>query len=459
MSFVYRQYKVLGIIFIVLCLVAVWLTYAIFTKKFSDYDEVKVETTTIGLQLPERADVKIRGVLVGQVLDMSANADGAQLTLGLYPSQVDTIPDNVTASIVPKTLFGEKYVSLIVPDKPAAQHIEAGATITRTHVSTEVEKVLSDLYPLLRTVDPGELNMTLNAIATALEGRGDELGQNLETIDAYLKKLNPEIPALVEDLRLTAQVSDTYSDVLPQVGDILHNTVITTGTLEDRSKKLNALLNDVADFSDTTKSFLDANGDNLIQLGNVSQAQLQVLARYSTEFPCLLGGLVNGGAREAEAFRNFTLHIVLETLPNQPRGYTPADKPVLGDDRGPACLHLPNPPWNQENPVTRQPDFIDGVNTPTGKGTDRVGASYGATSGRATSGQAAAQQDEQLGGFGTGYPGTPQETDLINQLLAPSLGTAADQVPDLGALLLGPAVRGATVSIGDSSTSGSGGAG
>ncbi len=60
----------------------------------------------------------------------------------------------------------------------SSQHIEAGATIKRTEVSIEVEKVLSDLYLLLRTVEPAELNQMLNALATALEGRGDELGQN-----------------------------------------------------------------------------------------------------------------------------------------------------------------------------------------------------------------------------------------------------------------------------------------
>ena len=54
--------------------------------------------------------------------------------------------------------------------------------------------MLSDLYPLLRTVQPAELNMTLNALATALEGRGERLGENLETLDAYLKRINPQIP-------------------------------------------------------------------------------------------------------------------------------------------------------------------------------------------------------------------------------------------------------------------------
>ena len=34
------------------------------------------------------------------------------------------------------------------------------------------------------------------------------------------------------------------------------------------------------------------------------------------------GGIVNAGKLQAEAFRGFTLHIVLETLPNQPRGYS-----------------------------------------------------------------------------------------------------------------------------------------
>src|SRR4051794_20313817 len=427
MTVLTRQHKVLGVVFLALVVLAGYLVYATFTKKFTDYDKVKVETSEIGLQLPARADVKIRGVEVGEVLDMSATADGAELTLGLYPSKIGEIPQNVTASIVPKTLFGEKYVSLIVPDDASGQHIEAGATIKRTEVSTEVEKVLSDLYPLLRTVEPAELNQTLNALATALEGRGDELGQNLETLNSYLERLNPQIPALVEDLRLTTSVSNTYADVLPQIGDILRNTVTTTSTLESREAKLHQLLGDVTQFSGTARTFLDDNGDNLIRLGEVSRAQLRVLARYSTEFPCLLGGLVNSGKREAEAFRGFTLHIILETLPNQPRGYTAADQPVYADNRGPNCLHLPNPPWSQSNPVRHQPNFKDGIDSPTGKGTDRVPPSYFTR--------------------GSGYAGGSTEAGLLKSLLGPSLGMAPDQVPDLGVLLVGPMARGARVTL------------
>ena len=422
-----HSHKLLGLLFLALVIAGIYGTYGIFSKKFVSYDEVKLQTSSIGLQLPQRADVKIRGVIVGEVIAMDTASDGAELTLGIYPSQIDTIPADVTGSIVPKTLFGEKYVSLDIPQgHTGSPHIEVGATIKRTDVSIEVEKVLSDLYPLLRTVQPAEINQTLNALSTALEGRGEEIGQNLVTVDGYLKQLNPQIPGLVQDLRLSAQVSDTYSQVLPQVAAILRNTVKTTGTLEGRQAKLTALFDDVASFSDTTRGFLDDNGDNLIRLSQVSAQQLAVLAKYSPEFPCLTGGIVDAGKLQAQAFRNFTLHIVLETLPNQPRGYTQRDVPRVADDSGPHCVGLPHPAGSQAHPTQDVPNFNDGVDEPTGKGTDRVAPSYYRTADRA---------------------GSPQETALLKSLLGPGLGMPAADVPDLGVLLVGPMARGAQVSL------------
>ncbi|QIK74436.1 MCE family protein [Nocardioides piscis] len=422
------NHKVLGVVFLALLLGSVWVSYGVFTKKFTDYDEVELKTSNIGLQLPMRADVKIRGVQVGEVIEIDSEADGATVTLGLYPDMRETVPANVTGSIVPKTLFGEKYVSLIVPDEPSPDPIKINDVIDRTDVSTEVEQVLNDLYPLLVAVQPAEINMTLNAIATALEGRGDQLGNNLETVDSYLKRFNPEIPALVEDLRLTGQVSDIYADVLPEVATILRNTITTTQTLEGREDKLNALYTDVGAFSATADRFLTDNGDNMIRLGEVSQQQLEVFARYSPQYPCLLGGIVNAGALQAEAFRGFTLHIVLETLPTQPRGYGPQDRPTFGDKSGPTCGRLPNPPWSQENPVTRQPNFVDGVDEPTGKGTSRAATGWDR---------------------GAGYPGSRAESAFMKGLLGPAIGTTSEDVPDLGVLLVAPMARGATVSIGE----------
>jgi len=425
------QFRALGVAFLALILVALYLVYGIFTQKFTHYDKVTLETDSIGLQLPDRADVKIRGVLVGEVLNYSATAKGASVTLGIDPSQIDTIPANVTAAILPKTLFGEKYVALDIPSRPAAQHLESGAVITKTAVSTEVEKVLKDIYPLLESIQPAQLNTTLNALATALEGRGEELGNTLVTLDGYLKKINPQLPLLINDLQQTANVSNTYNDVLPQVANILRNTITTTTTLKDRSTQLHNLLTNVTSFSNTANAFLAANGDNLIQLGKVSEPAIGTLARYAPEFPCLLGGMDNLSKRVSSAFRNYTLHIDLVTLPRQPRGYTTKDEPRFNEDRGPACGDLPNPSWNPPSKILKiTPNLNDGVNTPTGKGTDRAALGYG------TGGTSA-----------LGYVGSPAETKVLDALIGPAIGAKASDVPDLGALLVGPMARGAKVSL------------
>ncbi len=421
---IFAAHKTLGVVFIALLLLGVWFTYAVFTKQFADYEEVTLKTSNVGLQLPNRADVKVRGVIVGEVLAAEPNADGVDVTLGIYPDKVDDVPADVTGLIVPKTLFGEKYVSLVVPDGSSYRPIKAEAVIERTEVATEVEEVLADLHPLLTAVKPEELNLTLTAIATALEGRGSQLGENLETVDAYLKRINPQIPALVEDLRLTAEVSDIYADILPEIGQILDDTIVTIGTLEEKEASFRDLLVDIRSFAGTARAFLAANADRLERFGEISTAQLEVLSRYSTEFPCLAKGILNAEKLEAEAFRGFELHIILETLPNQPRPYDAGDRPHFGDNRGPACVHLPNPP----SPVTHQPNFNDGVDRPTGKGTSRVAPQYdGLTA-------------DPLAYQGLGYRGAPADVDLLRDYLDGVIDGGSDDA--LGLLLSGPLVVG-----------------
>jgi phospholipid/cholesterol/gamma-HCH transport system substrate-binding protein len=423
---VLRNTKLIGLLFIALILAGVWSTYAVFTKKFTDYDEVSLETSRAGLNLPVRADVKLRGVIVGEVLEQSASSEGAELTLGLYPDQVATIPRNVTARIEPKTLFGEKYVALQIPDAPDGAHIEAGDTITQTALAHEVEETLNDLYPLLRTVQPAEINKTLNALATALEGRGERIGENLETLDSYLQRVNPQLPDVVEDLRLLAKTSDLYAEVFPDIASTLRSSVTTGNTLRQREKKLNKLFDDVSAFSDTTRGFLNDNEQNVIRVNELADAQFRVLGKYAPEFPCLTSGIVNAGRLQASAFRGFTLHINLELLPNQPRAYGAQDKPRFGDKRGPYCGTLPDSPYNQKNLAPFPDNADDGVDEPTGKGTMRSPLAW-------------AESDA--------YAGSADEATFVRSLLAASLGRDSSEVSDLSVMLFAPLVRGTEVSL------------
>lgn len=415
--------RALGVAFVLLMLAGVWAVNGVFTQKFTDFAKVSLKTDHIGLQLPSNADVKVRGEIIGQVLETKTATSGAVLTLGLDPSKIGSIPENVSAQIIPKTLFGEKYVSLVIPTQPASAALHRGQTITQTNLPIEVEKVLTDIYPLLRTVQPAEINYTLNALATALEGRGDDLGENLQILNSYLKKFNPKLPQLIADLKLLGTVSDTYADVMPELAATLRNSVTTGNTLLDKEERLHAFFKDVSSFSDTARGFLNTNGDNIVQLGQVSEPQLALFRKYSPEFPCMLGAIVKQAPLLAQTYRGFTLHINLNTLPKQPKDYGPADKPVYGAASGPYCGTMPNVPYTHAkgNRVPEPPDFNDGTPKPAKRaatGFDRVLVS-----------------------------GTPREKAVMVPLTAPVLGVPADRVSDISTLLFGPLARGSEVNM------------
>ena len=346
------HFRALGVAYIAMLVAAFLLVVAIFGQKFTSFDKVELRTATVGLSMPDRADVKVRGVIVGQVLEAKPASGGksAILTLGLDPDKIGTIPDNVTASLLPKTLFGEKYVELSIPEEASTSALKAGDVISETALPVELEKILNDIYPLLTAVQPGELNYTLNALATAFEGRGQELGQTIVTLDGYLKRLNPQVPALMEDLRRLSTVSDVYADAMPEIAATLRNTVVTGNTLKGRQAALNAFLKDTTAFSNTATRFTRANGQNIIQLGKVSEPVLALLRRYSPEFPCLFKGLAKQVPLLDSAFRDATVHVNLELVP-QSDAYTASDQPMFADYSGPNCAGLPNPPGDQRIPT------------------------------------------------------------------------------------------------------------
>lgn len=423
------EHRTLGVVFLVLLLLGVWSTYAIFSKAFTEYDKVTLRASKTGLQLPDYADVKLRGVVVGEVIDVASTGDGAELTLGLHSSERQTVPADVTAKIIPKTLFGEKYVALEpAPGAEGGPAIQPGAQIEEAELSMEVERVLEDIYPLLRAVQPTEINYTLTALATALEGRGESVGENLVTLDGYLKRMNPRLPALVEDVQMLSEVSDAYRSIVPEVARLLRNSVTTGHTFIEKEQKIQALFADVSAFSSTSRDFLEANGDNIIRLGELGAAQLPLLATYAPEYPCLLDGLVKIGPRLAEAFRGHTLHINLELLPEQPRGFGSQDAPVYADKRGPMdeelCRRAINDEWGQDDlpPSYLVPDLADGVEEPTGK--QRPAPGIDLTS---------------------GYAGTSAERTVVNTVAAPAMGLSQTAVPDVASLLFGPLARGLEV--------------
>lgn len=434
--------RLIGTAFIGLLCFLLWLTYAFYAKVFTSTVEVKLQTSHIGLQLNRHADVKLRGIIVGEVRSVSTDGDTATVNLSLKPDQVQEISSQVSARILPKTLFGEKYVALVPPTGNEGRAIKAGDVIARdkTAVGIEIEKVLNDALPLLQAVDPADLNATLNTLATALEGRGSEIAETLTQLDGYLKKLNPNVPNLIAALTKLTKVSQIYGDATPDLVRALRNLTITGNTVVEKEQQLQTFFTDVQGLSNTGNNFLKQNEDRVIRLGEVSRPVLDLLERYSPEFPCFLKVMTDTAPILNDTFRDGALHINLELITNQPTPYQPNELPAYKDHRGPTCVgkNYSHPgakpgPYTQDNPAP----YITGEDGVIGDHNKLTRFPLNLQLNRAAPGFA----------LDTGGAGTPAEQKVIDSFAGPVMGIPASDVPDLATLMIGPLVRGGQVNL------------
>jgi phospholipid/cholesterol/gamma-HCH transport system substrate-binding protein len=435
-GFLYRlSNHAYGVVFLVVVALLVGLSVAMFQGRFTRTVDVTLLTDRIGSQLQRGSDVKLRGMIIGQVSSVSVTAKGARLGLALDPGQVDLVPAGVRARLLPKTLFGERFVDLVSPAAGSAvvvagAHLRAGDVIgqDRSSVAIELETVFADLLPLLRAVQPGKLAATLNALASALEGRGQRLGDNLVLVDDYFKQLNPSLPVIKADISGLADLASTYATAAPELVAAAHNLVTTNATIVTKKDSLAGFLASTAGFANTTADFLDANGDRIIQVGRVNRPTVQTFAKYSPEYPCLAAALTNWIPRIDQAWRDDSFHLTIEAAPQRP-GYHPGEEPRWGEDRGPNCYGLPDHYGSQASP-RKGIHFNDGT---SGGGSSAGSALPQLFAGQ--SGMAVADPD-------SGLAGTAQEQRLVTSLLDPD----AAHPSAITTLLAGPILRGTVVS-------------
>jgi virulence factor Mce-like protein len=463
-----RSLRLLGTALLLVCAFFFWLSAAFFSKTFTPYDDVKLTGTKSGLALPQRADVKLRGMIVGVVRDVRVENGETEMTLGMDPKLIDRVPRNVRAEIIPKTLFGEKYISL-VPTSPTSEHLRAGDTISNAVVPIEFEKFFNDVYPLLTAVPPEKVAYTLTALANSLEGRGNSLGQTLEESNDYLKKLNPDNQQAISDIVALGRVSKTYAGEMDDFGRLLRNSARVSETVVDKKSDLKDFFKVADELAVVLRRFLDAAGDDIISTSHHSVRPLEVGAEYSSMFPCwfkgqnaLIDHVVNG------VWVNNTLHINFVTVSPQPSKYgQPGDPlpehPIIPTEATLDSIGLSDPTIHgyKPNPQDASNPFPAGLGTicdelyAAAKGHPRTpdkGLPYPAEFWKAFG--VRSSHNGKLSGTDADYQRAPAssagidsvaERHLLNRVTTAMTGV--NHVPDVASLLISPVVRGAVVGI------------
>lgn len=251
---------------------------------FGYYDDgIRLIATfdTAGQGLIEDSDIKMRGLNVGHVQSIDL-VDGHARIVMFIDAGTD-IPRSTVAVIRPKTLFGEKFIDLVpgrlegseeaadlyaggdevddcTPlDVTAALGGDSDEATGCTIGAVELERVLSDLYPILQAVDPQSLTTILDELATGADGTGELVNRTLVNGAALLDVQadnNANTAQFLEDLALlTDELADRAPDLIGGAQDLN----VALPVLTENADSFNALLVQLERLSTEASDLLEGN--------------------------------------------------------------------------------------------------------------------------------------------------------------------------------------------------------
>lgn len=314
-----------------------------YNKAFIDQVPVSVQIDQVDNSFLPNAEVRFHDVTVGNVDEATVEGETATLHLALDEKQVQHIPKNVRAMILPKSLFGESFLSLELDGPPSAERLGAGDVIPRDRSgkAIQIEQLFSHLLPLIQAVKPADLANALGGLSMALTNRGEQLGDTATQLHQYLARFNPSLPDLTADIRALPPFTTTQSQAAPDLIQALKSATTTTNTLVERRSDFDDLYDSVTDASDDLEDFVDANDERIIDLARTARPVLSLLERYSPEYTCLFKRLADAVPLGKKVFGEGTARPALRVQVVITRGrgkFVPnQDEPEVTDSRGPRC--------------------------------------------------------------------------------------------------------------------------
>ncbi|MGE2728425.1 MCE family protein [Mycolicibacterium vaccae] len=325
------------------------LAVGLFRGSFTTTVPVTVLSERAGLVMNPDAKVKLHGAQVGSVHSIESLPDGrAAIHLAINPSFMDVIPADVTVDIASSTVFGAKSVELVPSADPSPESLQAGQVLTADHVNVEINTVFEELSQVLAKIEPAKLNQTLGALSTALDGRGDQLGQMMADFDGFLTTIEPSLPTMEHELATAPTVIGTYADVAPELITTIDSATTISQTIVAEQDNLDRLLVSVIGLSDTGNDVIGGNREAITDVMRLLVPTTDLLNQYHQALNCGLGGAVQLAKAPGTPVPG---GLLLQTIVlGQERYRYPQNLPKVAAKGGPQCTDLPKVPFQKHPP-------------------------------------------------------------------------------------------------------------
>src|SRR3984885_5252702 len=200
-------------IFLTVCLLAAFLLVAIFGQlRFGEGKTYYAEFTNVS-NLRVGKLVRIAGVEVGKVKNISINPD-ATVRVEFTADNSVTLTEGTQVVIRYDNLFGDRYLAL-EEGAGGLKILSPGQTIplARTKPALDLDALIGGFRPLFRALNPDQVNALSEQLLQAFQGQGPTIGTFLDQ---------------------AAAVSNTLADRDQLIGQVVTNLNVVLGSLGGR---------------------------------------------------------------------------------------------------------------------------------------------------------------------------------------------------------------------------------
>ncbi|CQA03198.1 MCE-family protein MCE3b [Mycobacteroides abscessus] len=202
--------------FLVVCAVGVFALFAVFADmRFGAHKEYKAQFTDIS-GLKKGDFVRIAGVEVGQVQDVSIDSE-ARVLVDFYTDDSVVLTRSSKALIRYDNLIGDRFMEL-QQGPGSGEVLAAGSTITVDHTqpALDLDELIGGFRPLFKALDPDQVNALSTQLVQVFQGQDATIGSFLEQ---------------------TAAMTSTLANRDQLIGEVIGNLNAVLGSLGGQSEQ------------------------------------------------------------------------------------------------------------------------------------------------------------------------------------------------------------------------------
>lgn len=212
-------------LFITVCAVGAFGLIAVFAQlRFGAEKTYSAEFVSVS-GLHEGNFVRIAGVEVGEVKQISINTDNHAVVRFKLDDKV-VLTEGTRAVVRYENLIGDRFLEL-AQGVGSTRQLASGATIPadRTEPALDLDALIGGFRPLFRALDPQQVNTLTGQLISVLQGQGG-------TISSFLTQ--------------TSALTNTLADRDALIGEVINNLNSVLGSLAEQNKQFGSAVDSLS---------------------------------------------------------------------------------------------------------------------------------------------------------------------------------------------------------------------